>query len=320
MNSLIDRIAADLHLESTYIEALIMRSDYYYKRYTIPKNNGGRRYIYQASPELKSLQYWIRKNILSELPVSKSAFAYNSGDSIKRHVTYHKDANFIFHTDIKDFFPNIHSKKLKDMVERQQEELQQLGLWYDDLCDILSYICFRMDCLCIGTVSSPAISNIVMYDFDEKLCFYCDNQGYRYSRYADDIYISSKKYIPIEIRKTVAEQLAKNGFIINTDKTCFKSKKGRRQITGLILTESGRVSVGDEMRHSIKKMIYKRLVKGEGNPEMILGYMAYLKDVEPAVYNRYLIKYSTYCNGDVISAIKADPVHTKTIKLELPDI
>lgn len=90
---------------------------------------------------------------------------------------------------------------------------------------------------------------------------------------------------------------------MNISKTWFKSKKSRRKITGLIITDTGRVSVGMENRKKIKSMIYNRLVNGNGSPNEILGYLAYLKDVEPQIYNKFIIKYSTYCDGDVISAI-----------------
>lgn len=307
MNSLIECISESLHLDSSYVASIICRSDCYYKDYTIPKRDGTRRRIAQASPELKSLQYWVRKNILALLPVSNSAFAYNRGDSIKRHAEYHKDAYFIFHTDMKDFFPSIISKQLTAILESHSSVIKESGYWYEDTCEVISHICYRHDHLCIGTVSSPAISNIVMYNFDEYLRAYCNDQGYRYSRYADDIYISSHTYIPVTIKEIVTDKLLKTGFIINTSKTWFKSKKNRRRITGLVLTENGRVSVGSEMRCKIKKMIYNRIVNGTGNPEEILGYLALLKDIEPAVYNCYLIKYATYCNGDVIAAIKSGP-------------
>ena len=91
---------------------------------------------------------------------------------------------------------------------------------------------------------------------------------------------------------------------MNISKTWFRSKKSRRKVTGLIITDTGRVSVGLETRKKIKNMIYNRLVNGNGSPESILGYLAYLKDIEPQTYNKYIIKYSTYCDGDVISAIR----------------
>lgn len=107
MSSLITRISSNLQLKDDYISSIIRRSNYYYKDYYIPKSNGGRRKISQASPELKTLQYWVKTNILSLLPISKAAFAYNRGNSIKKHATFHKESYFIFHTDIKDFFPSI---------------------------------------------------------------------------------------------------------------------------------------------------------------------------------------------------------------------
>ncbi|MDD4799052.1 MAG: reverse transcriptase domain-containing protein, partial [Clostridia bacterium] len=215
MNSLIDRIAENLNLDRQYVASITRRSECYYKDYTIPKMNGTRRKIAQASPELKSLQYWVRENILMRLPVSNSAFAYKRGDSIKRHATYHKDAHFVFHTDIKDFFPSICTNTLTVILESNNSVIKNAGYWYEDTCEIIAHICFRNNHLCIGTVSSPAISNIVMYDFDEYFRSYCHDQGYLYSRYADDIYISSHTYIPRTIKNMLSDQLLKKGFLIN---------------------------------------------------------------------------------------------------------
>lgn len=318
MNSIINRIAYDLSLDRTYLVSIIRRSSFYYKRFTIPKRNGEQRVIYQASPELKSLQYWVRENILRLLPVSDAAFAYQVGDSIKKHATFHKDAYFIFHTDIENYFPSVHSKMLIDVLIAHQEELQAEGLWFEDLCDVITKICFRNDQLSIGTVSSPMISNIVAYSFDELITSHCQKHGYKYSRYADDIYISGSNYIPESTKKFVKDCLHSHGFRINDSKTWFKSKKSRRKITGLIITDTGRVSVGTETRKKIKHMIYDRLVNGNGSPDEILGYLAYLKDVEPKVYNKYIIKYSTYCDGDVISAIRRGS-QKPVLKVDLPD-
>ena len=148
---------------------------------------------------------------------------------------------------------------------------------------------------------------------------YCDSRNWRYSRYADDIYISSQEYIPASIRDELEKKLGEYGFVVNDKKTWFCSKKGRRQITGLILTESGRVSIGSEKREAIKKMVYNRIVHGQGDPNVILGHLAFLKDVEPKVYNSFLIKYAGYCDGDVIDAIMHGP-KPKTIVFEVPEI
>ena len=317
---MIDRISSDLQLNSDYINSIVRRSNYYYKNYSIPKKSGGQRRISQASPELKTLQYWVKANILSLMPISKSAFAYTKGNSIKKHTGFHKDSYFIFHTDIKDFFPSIASKHLVPVLKEHRNRIEKMGLWYDDTLDVISKICFRCNHLCIGTVSSPAICNIIMYSFDEALAEYCDVHNWKYSRYADDIYISSQQYLPKCLPKYINEELHKLGFISNGKKTWFCSKKSRREITGLVLTESGRVSVGLHRRLAIKKLVYNRIVHGRGDPDVILGHLAFLKDVEPAVYDNLLIKYAEYCDGDVIAAIKIGPQMTSTVEVDFTNI
>lgn len=321
MTSLVEHISEDLCLDENYVASIIRRSSRYYREYTIPKKDGSCRKIAQASPELKTLQYWIVRNILEKFPVSQSAFAYKRGDSIKRHAEFHKAAKYIFHTDVKKFFPNITSELLSIYLIRQEQLLTDLGVWYKDTCEVISRICFRYNHLCIGTVSSPVISNIIMYDFDEKLHSYCDIHNYMYSRYADDIYISSSNYIPESIKGVVGSFLSEIGLVINEDKTWFKSKKSQRRITGLIITDAGNVSIGREKRAYIKKMIYNRIINGNGDAETVLGYLAFLKDVEPGTYNKLLIKYTPYCDGDVIEAIKTGPKHKSypSVSIELPD-
>ena len=320
MISLITRISSNLQLKDEYISSIIRRSNYYYKDYYIPKSNGGRRKISQASPELKTLQYWVKTNILSLLPISKAAFAYNRGNSIKKHATFHKESYFIFHTDIKDFFPSITSEHLVAELAANRGIIEAANLWDDDILDVVSSICFRRNHLCIGTVSSPIICNIVMYAFDEHFTNYCNRRNWKYSRYADDIYISAQEYLPSSLQSEVNEKLHEIGFSSNAYKSWFCSKKCRREITGLILTETGKVSVGLEKRLAIKKMVYERIMHGRGDPDTILGSLAFLKDVEPNSYNSLLIKYAAYCDGDVIDAIKTGPKPHRVITLDLPDI
>lgn len=117
------------------------------------------------------------------------------------------------------------------------------------------------------------------------------------------IYISSNNYISEDLRDYVALELNKIGFEINYKKTKFISTKHRRRITGLILSEKGKVTIGLERRNKIKKMIYDKLVNGKGDSKKILGYLSFLKDIEPNTYNNLIIKYSKYCDGDIILAL-----------------
>lgn len=301
----VEKIANDLKLNCVYVEKIVDRAIYYYRDYTIPKKNGGKRKISQPSPELKSFQYWVVVNILKELPVSEGAFAYQLGNSIKRHANHHRNSKFLFHTDIKNFFPNIHPELLDAVLKSHPDCITRLDLDISDAIDTIHKICFRKHGLSIGAVSSPVISNIVLYEFDQTLIRYCHERDYKYSRYADDIYISSNQFLPKDIVAFISFQLNLYGFNINYNKTWFKSTKCCRRITGLVITNDGKISIGLKKRKEIEKMIYNSLVHHTGDKNYIIGYLAFLKDIEPFTYNKLQIKYSKYCQGDVMEAIKA---------------
>ncbi len=300
---IIEKISSDLKLDINYISRVANRSGFYYKDYTIPKRNGGVRHVSQPSAELKTLQYWLVKNIFVSLPVSKNASAYKKGDSIRKHAQQHCKSKFILHTDICSFFNSIHLSHLAPILNLNNEIFEKINVDIGDAIDSIGKICFRNDRLCIGAVSSPIISNIIMFEFDSKLSEYCKSKGYIYSRYADDIYISSDRYIDKDIIEYISAELSNYNFKINIGKTKFYSSKYRRKVTGLIITNDKNVSVGTERRNAIKKLIYNKLVNGEGDSDQILGYLSFLKDVEPNTYNNIIIKYSKYCNEDIIQAL-----------------
>lgn len=301
--NLIERMALDFQLDAEYLFRIANRSAFYYKDYYISKRNGGERRISQASPELKSMQYWVVKNILEKLPVSDGAYAYKKGDSIKKHALLHRLSKHLFHTDIKNFFNNIHSEMLTSILLKHENIFDDLKIDITTSADEIRKICFRDNSLCIGTVSSPIISNIIMYNFDKTILDYCQSNGLIYSRYADDIYISSNSYIPSNLRDYVEIELKKYNFVMNNKKTSFISPKHCRKITGIVLTNDGSISVGTRQKNMIKKMVYDKIINKKGNSEKILGYLAFLKDVEPDTYNNIIIKYSKYCSGDIIDEI-----------------
>ena len=71
----------------------------------------------------------------------------------------------------------------------------------------------------------------------------------------------------------------------------------------MIITNDGKVSVGLQKRNEIKKLVYDKLIHNKGDSLKILGYLAFLNDVDPKAYNDIIIKYSQYCSGDIISAL-----------------
>lgn len=295
---LCDSISSALGIDPEYI-SIISKKNYKYKKYYINKKNGKKRLILQPSKELKVIQKWLLLNIFKFCPVSKNSAAYSIGNSVKKNALKHKNSNYILHMDIKDFFPSIHRNLVLDALQNNPS-LKSLSLRQEDLEFILDICLYKGNHLTIGSVSSPALSNIVMIDFDNRLQEKLNAIGsFIYTRYADDIIISSKSFIPKDLINMVEFLLKDYHFELNKEKTYFMSKKGRRTVTGVVIDNNTNcISIGSFKYQDLKRLIYRFLIKGEGNPESIKGSLSYLKSLNQNQYNNLVKIYTKFNKYD----------------------
>jgi RNA-directed DNA polymerase len=282
--SVLNRMERDLGVPVLELARIAGSANHLYKHYTIPKRTGGERHIYHPAPRLKALQRWCVRAIIRDLPVSRIATGYRRGVSIRDNARIHAGSRFILKMDLKDFFPSICKR---DLIER----LQSVGLSTYD-AEVVSMICFRRGALTIGAPSSPAISNAVMLDIDDKISAYCIKHGISATRYADDFTFSSNNREVLEdcIREVtyICEKSNSPKVHINTRKTSLIGKGSHQKVTGLTLTTDGNVSIGREKKREIRSLYYRR--KNNTLPADLEGYLdgwlAYIKSVEPSFYNK----------------------------------
>jgi RNA-directed DNA polymerase len=325
MNTVYTLMAYDLKLDYDYIARLASHADSLYKEYRIPKRTIGYRKIAQPSRELKTLQYWLLRNVLEQIALKRdNIFAYEKGCSIRKHALYHAGNCHFFHADVKNFFNNIHfsllspfidssqtsiNKHLRETVLRDKrldyQDSESMLIRIEDIYEAINAICFRRGNLCIGAVSSPKISNIIMQNIDQSLTDYCSPLGYRYSRYADDIYISSKSYIVEDLVTFVSEKLQSLNLRLNLSKTHYSSTKNHQSVTGLVITTDGNISIGKERRLKIKHELYEFSKNNDAlSAAQIMGDLAFLMNIEPETFNNFMVKYAKYFHGDVMNAIQ----------------
>ncbi|MGL5067732.1 MAG: retron St85 family RNA-directed DNA polymerase [Sarcina sp.] len=279
----------DLDLDKDYI-LKVAKKNTAYKKYKIPKKNGKWRTIYHPSKELKLLQYWVVKRIFSKFPISESSMAYSKGNSIKNNALYHKNSKYILHLDISKFFENIthfHLDKLLDKIE---------GISNEDIKLIKNIVFYEGKNLVVGSSASPIISNCIMKNIDDKILKISSENGeLLYTRYADDMIISSNNYIEINIIQKIRDILRAEYFELNEEKTYFMNKSCKRTITGIVIDNNDNtLSIGSEKYRKFKRELYKFLIKKEGDKDKILGYLAFIKDIDPKRYNNLKVIYSKY--------------------------
>lgn len=284
--SVIATILEFLPFSEGEVASLVRTAPSRYKVHLIEKRNGrGSRIISQPTAEIKAIQRLLVQEYISKLPVAEAAKAYRKGVGIRDHASVHAPNRYLLKLDFRDFFPSIygadflkHLKKYSDVSPSDAKILVRLLFWRPTGERKLR--------LSIGAPSSPAISNTILFDFDVAVKNYCGDKGVVYTRYADDLAFStSQRDVLKEVFgfvSTLCATLRYPRLDLNNDKTVFASKKSRRQLTGLILSNDGRASLGRERKRLIRSMA-NRYAKGELSSEQrenLRGWIAFAMSVD----------------------------------------
>lgn len=300
MSDLIKVLASEFVLSVSDLVYLIRSAPYRYKVYQIPKREAGKmRTIAQPAREIKPLQYWVMHHVLDVYPVHDAAKAYRKGGCILANAYPHATNRFLLKMDFRDFFPSIKSVDFKRFLREHAEG----GQWTEDEVDYLSRILFwksdrKGDLrLSIGAPSSPMLSNILLYRFDEEVSAMCAKFDVTYTRYADDLSFSTNRFgILKRIERNIPEictRLEYPRLLVNRKKTVHVSKKAARRVTGLILTNEGNVSIGREKKRLIRAQLHsytKSLLDAKGM-KSLAGIVAYVNSVEPLFLKRLAEMY-----------------------------
>lgn len=312
---LIEALCQLLRATPAEVVTLIRRGPYQYKHYQIDKRTGGKRDIYHPSPNLKAVQRWLTSEYFSKLPVHDQVYSYRAGYCIRDHAKEHLHSNFILRLDFKNFFPSIDSRWVSSfLLENTQNKTLQLS--EKAIQCIIRLVCRfnsadKSLALSIGAPSSPSLSNTILFRADSEAADHCSKLGCVYSRYADDIYVSSREKGVLNeaerlVRATFSNLAPRLSF--NERKTLNVSKKSRRLVTGLTVTPDRKISIGRNLKRSIKTQIYLHTT-GQLIPEnlpRLCGLISYAHDVEPSFFEALSQKFgnetleSLYRNGSTI--------------------
>jgi len=216
------------------------------------------RLIAEPSSKLKDYHKFINEFIFSYLKVNKDVvFSYRKGASTYEAVKLHANSRVFFNTDIKSFFPSINREYARWVLN---ENISAIPItdFSSFIEKILDFIIVD-DALPVGFPTSPSFSNACLYNFDVELQEYCLNKGYVYSRYSDDIIISSEKDLEENIYSTVCgllSDVAGINFSLNSKKTKLIKKGNKIKLLGMVILPTGIVTVDIKIKKKVEHLIY----------------------------------------------------------------
>ena len=239
-------IEQDLGFPAKTLYGLSNNLEKHYHNAFIPKSDGTKRKLSVPDLILKKVQKSIADNILAYYPISRYATAYAFGSSVQRNARPHVGKEKILKLDIEGFFDNILYARVKEKVFYEEKFSEPIRV-------LLSMLCYYNDALPQGAPTSPAITNILMYDFDEKIGAYCEERDISFTRYCDDMTFSGD-FDEQEIIALVKGELRKMGLFLKNRKTVVIPSTKRQRVTGIVVNE--KVNVAKEYKKKVRQEVY----------------------------------------------------------------
>ena len=239
-------IEQDLGFPARTLYGLSNHLEKHYHNVFIPKSDGSKRKLSVPDRILKRVQRSIADNILAQYPISRYAKAYKVGSSVQHNARPHTGKKTVLKLDIEGFFDHILYSQVKDIVFCKEKFAEPIRV-------LLTMLCYYKESLPQGAPTSPAITNIILYDFDEAVGEFCSKRGIAYTRYCDDMTFSGD-FDAKEIMAFVKSELGKLGLYLKNRKTAHVPASKRQVVTGIVVNE--KLNITKEYKKSIRQEMY----------------------------------------------------------------
>ena len=285
----------DLGIQAKTLYAVSNNLSKHYRKVNLPKKSGGCRSLSIPDPPLKTIQKRITDVLLVHMPVSKYAKAYGFGCSTFRNAKPHVNKQVVLKLDILHFFDNIRYTTVKDLVFPEK-------IYAEPIRILLTMLCYYKDALPQGAPSSPVITNIILYEFDEQVGQWCKDRKITYTRYCDDMTFSGN-FEPAEVIAFIQKTLRNRNFLLNEQKIHIQYAGQQQVVTGIVVNE--KLSIPANYRRKLRQELYYC---------QKFGIAAHLKQIQSSIpeetYRRQLLGKINYVlqvhpkDSDLLSAKK----------------
>ena len=300
----------------------------FYDTFYIPKKSKGLRKIDAPIGRLKEAQYKLR-DIIEALMTKDSfgrefgatyhtaAYAYIKGRSPKKCMEKHlrNKSRWFLKLDFSNFFGST----TPDFLNNQLMHIAPFCFIGTEYLSKVMSIAFLDGGLPQGTPLSPLLTNIMMIPIDYELTNTLrsfEQQSYVYTRYADDILITSEYNFSFrKIEEVVKGVLDKYSapFTIKPEKTRYGSNAGSNWNLGMMYNADFELTIGHEKKKQFKAMLSNYIQdRMHGNKwdksdvQVLSGLMSYYTNIEGDKIKEIVNRLSEKYGQDIAAAIKYD--------------
>ena len=201
-----------------------------YRPVKVAKRGGGKREVYAPLPRLAFAQSSILHRLTALQPTLPYAHGFVPNRSILTNASAHCGRTYVINLDLRSFFHTVTEKRARGVI---------LALTGDEafareaakLCTAKP-LPYRGRHLLQGQCTSPLIANLCAARLDRRLHNAALQQGYTFTRYADDITFSGDA-LPGKLLSLAHKIIADEGFTVNGSKTRTMKAPSLQLVTGL---------------------------------------------------------------------------------------
>lgn len=224
------------------------------------KREGLPRLIESPKSQLKSMQRYILREILDQVPTHNAAHGFCRGRSCLSFASPHAEKAVVIRMDLKDFFPSIRPSRIHAIFRTLGYPWETARL-LTGLCTHTAIDLFRVlpahrrhpwdvrkkflqPHLPQGAPTSPALANLCAYRLYCRLSALARSLEFSYTRYADDLAFSGDRELARKndrFRILVGAIALEEGFSLNMRKTKVMGRGGRQQLTGLVVNNGSNI-------------------------------------------------------------------------------
>lgn len=228
-----------------------------YSSFDMKKKRGGVRKIEVPQKGLGLIQKRLSELLSDYVSFKPCVKGFVKGESICSNASLHKKSKWVLNVDIQDFFGSINFGRVRATFLAKPFEMS------NEVASVIAQICTFENHLPQGAPTSPVVANIITSMLDNGMLRLAQKHHLRYSRFADDITLSSPRRFPVEVaiaaegRTILGEELKnifeKARFTINPNKSRLQAKNSRQEVTGLIVNKKLNIPV--EYKHKLRTAI-----------------------------------------------------------------
>ena len=260
------------------------------------KSDGTIRETFDACAPLKTIQGQINKKILREVhypPYLQGGIKdRNAPRDYVRNASLHSDTKILVNEDISNFFPSTKAAQINQVW-------RVLFKFSPIVADCLTSLTTYRGHLPQGAKTSSYLANLVFWDIEPEIFVEMNNAGLNYSRYIDDITISSKSIVSLTIKQFAIGQIRKmctrRGYKLKKSKHRIETSGHKMNVNNLVVNKQAALSREDKAR--VRAAIHELKLLSECQPNTddyagkyhsVYGKVSNLTRLHPKLGQKYL--------------------------------